>query len=82
MLNIKNFLKKFTDLDKSNSLKLLTIANTIKEKSGVDVDEKSIEIKKDRAIIKRGPTEKNEIMMHKAEIESELRKNNIFLKLV
>jgi hypothetical protein len=82
MFNIENFLKKFIELDKSNSLKLKILAEAIKTRSGVEIDEKSLRIKGDRVMVKSSPTARNEIMMHKEEIETDLKKNKIPLKLI
>lgn len=82
MYNISGFLQKFLNLEKDNNTKLSLILETIKEDAGVDLERAMLDIKGDNLKLNCNPVFRNEIFMHRSEIEDSLRKHKIFLKLV
>lgn len=82
MNSISGFLQKFLNLDKSNQTKLFLILEIIKKETGLDLKKEMLEMKGESVKLNCGPVFRNEIFMHKEKIETELRKQKIFLKLV
>lgn len=82
MLDISNFLQKFLKLDKDNNLKLSIILSTIKQETGIEISKEMIEVKGETLKLNCNPVFRNEIFMHKTEIENSLKFQKIFLKLV
>lgn len=82
MDGIAGFLQKFLNLDKSNQTKLLLILETIKKETGLDLQKEMLEIKGESLKLNCNPVFRNEIFMHQEKIETELKKQKIFLKLV
>jgi hypothetical protein len=82
MNNITNFLQKFLNLDKDNNTKLLLISEAIKKETGLELSKEMLEIKGDSLKINCNPVFRNEIFMHRSQIESSLKNSKIFLKIV
>jgi len=82
MLDISNFLQKFLNLEKDNNTKLSLILDAIKQKTGLDLTKEMLEIKGENLKINCNPVFRNEIFMHKSEIEDLLKSFKIFLKIV
>jgi len=81
MNNISGFLQKFLALDKNNKVKLSLILDVIKNKTGLLIQTENLELKDETLKIKTNPVIRNEIFIHKEEIESALKENKIFLKI-
>ncbi len=81
MLDISNFLQKFLNLEKDNKFKLSLIIECVKETTGLNLTTEMLEIKQDNLKINCNPVFRNEISMHKTEIEDILKSKKIFLKL-
>jgi hypothetical protein len=82
MDSISGFLHKFLNLEKNNTIKLTTILEIIKEETSLELQKDVLEIKGDNLKINCSPLFRNEIFMHKSQIEESLRLQKIFLKLV
>ena len=82
MFNISNFLEKFLKLDRDNILKQKVIVEIIKKETKIELEKENIEIKGEQIKIKTNPVIRNEIFMHKTEIEHQLKISKIFLKIV
>ena len=82
MFNISNFLEKFLKLDRDNILKQVVIVEIIKKETKIELEKENIEIKGEQIKIKTNPVIRNEIFMHKTEIENQLKISKIFLKLI
>ncbi|PIR40005.1 MAG: hypothetical protein COV33_02170 [Candidatus Zambryskibacteria bacterium CG10_big_fil_rev_8_21_14_0_10_34_34] len=82
MFNISNFLEKFLKLDRDNILKQTVIIEIIKKETEIELEKENIEIKGEQIKIKTNPVIRNEIFMHKTEIENQLKISKIFLKIV
>ena len=81
MFNISNFLEKFLKLDRDNILKQTVIIEIIKKETEIELEKENIEIKGEQIKIKTNPVIRNEIFMHKTEIENQLKISKIFLKI-
>ena len=81
MFNISNFLEKFLKLDRDNILKQKVIVEIIKKETKIELEKENIEIKGEQIKIKTNPVIRNEIFMHKTEIEHQLKISKIFLKI-
>ena len=82
MNNISSFLEKFIKLDKENNLKISLILEVIKQITGLGFLKEDLEIKGDLLKIRSNPAVRNEIFMHKAEIEATLKESRIFLNII
>lgn len=82
MNNISGFLQKFLSLDKNNKLKIEAILNVIKEKTKIELKKEDLDIKEENLKLNCNPVLRNEIFMYKEKIESELKKQKIFLKIL
>jgi hypothetical protein len=82
MYNIGNFLQKFLTLEKDNNTKISIILDLIKKETNLELSKDNIEIKGDNLKIKCNACFRNEIFMHQFQIESLLRSQKIFLKMV
>lgn len=82
MFNISGFLEKFLSLEKDNETKLALILEIIKTKTGVELSREMLEIKGESIKLNCNPVFRNEIFMHKSEIEAELKGQKIFLRLL
>jgi hypothetical protein len=82
MLDITNFLQKFLKFEKDNNTKLSIILDVIKQTTGIESSKEALEIKGDNLCIKCNPVLRNEIFMHKCQIEDQLKISKIFLKIV
>jgi hypothetical protein len=82
MYNISGFLQKFLNLEKDNNTKLAIILDVIKQNTGIESGKEVLEIKGENLYIKCNPVLRNEIFMHKTEIENSLKNSKIFLKIV
>jgi hypothetical protein len=82
MLDISNFLQKFLNLEKDNNTKLSLILNVIKQITRIELSKEMLEIKGDNLKINCNPVLRNEIFMHKKEIEDLLKHSKIFLRLI
>jgi hypothetical protein len=82
MNNIAGFLQKFLKLEKDNNTKLSIILDEVKKTTNIDLSKEMLEIKGDNLCIKCNPVLRNEIFMHKCQIEDQLRLSKIFLKIV
>jgi len=81
MYNISGFLQKFLNLEKDNNTKLSLILDVIKKETGVNLTKEMLEIKGNNLKLNCNPVFRNEIFMHKSEIEDLLKTFKIFLKL-
>lgn len=82
MNSIAGFLQKFLNLEKDNNTKLLLILDAIKQKTGLEFSKEILEIKGETLKVNCNPVFRNEIFMHKSEIEELLKESKIFLKLI
>jgi len=82
MFNISNFLEKFLKLDKDNHLKTALILETFKKVVGLELTKDNIEIRGDNIKLKVSPVFRNEIFMHKSQIEDALKDQKIFLNII
>jgi hypothetical protein len=82
MLGISNFLQKFLKLDHDNILKVSVILETIKKVINIELTKEDLEIKGDNLRLKCNPVFRNEIFMHKSQIEESLKSQKIFLSIV
>lgn len=82
MNNISNFLKKFLKFEKDNNTKLSLILEAIKKETALELQKNMLEIKGDNLKLKCNPVIRNEIFMHQSQIESALKQQKIFLKIV
>lgn len=82
MINISGFLQKFLSLEKDNNTKLLIISDSIKKVTGIEISNQMMEIKGNKLKINSNPVFRNEIFMHKKEIEDLLKKSKIFLSII
>lgn len=82
MLNISGFLQKFLSLEKSNDVKLAIILEVLKKQTGLELAKDGLEIKGDSLKLNYNSVFRNEIFMHRSEIESALKDQKIFLRIV
>lgn len=82
MNSITGFLQKFLKFEKDNDTKLLIILYVIKKETGLELSKEMLEIKGDNLKIKCNPVFRNEIFMHQSQIESSLKSQKVFLKLI
>ena len=82
MYNIAGFLEKFLNLEKDNNTKLSIISDVIKKETNIELKKEILEIKGDNIKLNCNPVLRNEIFMHKAEIENQLKISKIFLNIV
>lgn len=82
MFNISGFLEKFLSLEKDNNTKIALILEIIKTKTGVELSREMLEIKGESIKLNCNPVFRNEIFMHKSEIEENLKFQKIFLRLL
>jgi hypothetical protein len=82
MNNIAGFLQKFLKFEKDNNTKLSIILETIKKETGVELSKEMLEIKGDNLKLNCNPVFRNEIFMHQSQIESALKNQKIFLKII
>lgn len=82
MDRISNFLQKFLNLENNNKAKISAILDCIKQTTGLELPKENLEIKGDNLKLNCNPVFRNEIFMHKSEIEENLRSLKIFLKLI
>ena len=81
MLDISNFLKKFSKLDQSSKQKKDNILSIIKNHTSISLNKEDVDIKESGVFLKCIPVFKNEIFLYKDQIEKDFIKNNIFLKI-
>lgn len=82
MNSIAGFLQKFLNFEKDNNTKLLLILDAIKQKTGLELKKEILEIKGETLKVNCNPVFRNEIFMHKSEIEELLKASKIFLNLI
>lgn len=82
MDRISNFLQKFLNLENNNKAKISAILDAIKNITGLELSKDVVEIKGDKLKLNCNPVFRNEIFMHKSEIEEKLRSTKIFLNLI
>lgn len=82
MFNISGFLEKFLKLEKDNNTKIALILETIKQKTGLELGKEMLEIKGESVRLNCNSVFRNEIFMHKTDIEEALKSQKIFLKIV
>ncbi len=82
MNSISGFLQKFLNLEKDNNAKLSIILDVIKKETGLELQKEMLEIKRDNLKLNCNPVFRNEIFMHQSKIESSLKQQKIFLKIV
>lgn len=82
MYNISGFLQKFLNLEKDNNTKLFVISEVVKREINIELKKEMLEIKGENLYIKCNPVLRNEIFMHKCQIEDSLKSQKIFLKIV
>jgi hypothetical protein len=82
MNSISGFLQKFLKLEKDNNTKLSIILDVIKKETNIDLTKEMLEIKRDNIKLKCNPVFRNEIFMHRPQIEDSLKQQKIFLKLI
>ena len=81
MFNISSFFSKFVSLEKDNNTKIYVILDMIKKITGLELAKEMLEVKESQLKINCNPVFKNEIFMHKSEIENCLKSKNIFLSI-
>jgi len=81
MLDISNFLQKFLNLEKDNNTKLTIILDVVKQTTGLELSREMLEVKGDNLKLNCNPVFRNEIFMHKTQIEDQLKSSKIFLKI-
>ena len=82
MNSITGFLQKFLRFEKDNNTKLSIILDVIKKETNVELSKEMLEIKGDNIKLNCNPVFRNEIFMHQSQIESSLKSQRIFLKIV
>ena len=82
MFNISGFLEKFLSLEKDNNTKIALILETIKKETGLELTREMLDIKGESVRLNCNPVFRNEIFMHRANIEQTLKAQKIFLKLL
>jgi len=82
MNNITSFFQKFLNLEKNNNTKISIILDVIKKETGLELFKEMLEMKGDYLKITCNPVFRNEIFMHQSQIESALKSQKIFLKIV
>ena len=82
MNSISGFLQKFLNLEKDNNTKLSIILDVIKKETGIELSKEMLEIKGDNLKLNCNPVFRNEIFMHQSQIESSLKQQKIFLKII
>jgi hypothetical protein len=82
MNNISNFLQKFLKLEKDNNTKISIILDIVKQTTGLELQKETLEIRGDNLKINSNPIVRNEIFMHKSQIEDNLKSQKIFLKII
>lgn len=82
MNGISNFLQKFLKLEKDNNTKLSLILDIIKQETTIQLSKEMLEIKGDSLKLNCNPVMRNEIFMHRSEIEESLKQQKIFLKII
>jgi hypothetical protein len=82
MYNISGFLQKFLNLEKDNNTKLALILEIIKKETNIGLEKSMLEIKGDNLKLNCNPVFRNEIFMHREQIEDCLKQSKIFLKLI
>ncbi len=82
MNNIAGFLQKFLNLEKYNNTKLLIILDVIKKETNLELSKEMLEIKGDNLKLNCNPVFRNEIFMHQSQIESSLKSQRIFLRMI
>ena len=81
MFNISSFFSKFVNLEKDNNTKISVILDMIKNITGIELAKEMFEIKESQIRLNCNPVFKNEIFMHKSEIENSLKSQNIYLSI-
>ena len=81
MFNISQFFEKFKTIERSSTEKILTVINTIKKHTKIELQKESLEIKEETVKLKCSPAFRNEIFMKKSVIEDDLKSQNIYLKI-
>jgi hypothetical protein len=82
MNNISNFLQKFLKFEKDNNTKISIILDIVKQTTGLELQKETLEIRGDNLKINSNPIVRNEIFMHKSQIEDSLKSQKIFLKII
>lgn len=82
MNSISGFLQKFLNLEKDNNTKLSIILDVIKKETNVELSKGMLDIKGDNIKLNCNPVFRNEIFMHQSQIESSLKQQKIFLRLI
>jgi hypothetical protein len=82
MNGISGFLEKFLKFEKDSNTKLFLILETIKKETGLELTKQMLDIRGDNLKINCNPVMRNEIFMHQSGIESSLKSQKIFLKIV
>ena len=82
MNSITGFLQKFLKFEKDNNTKLSIILDVIKKETGLELQKEMLEIKGDNLKLNCNPVFRNEIFMHQSQIESSLKQQKIFLKII
>lgn len=75
-------MQKFLNLEKDNNAKLSLILEAIKKETGIEIKKENIEITGNNLRLKTSPIVRNEIFMHRSQIEESLKSSKIFLKLI
>ena len=82
MKGISDFFHKFLNLEKNSAAKTAAVIRAIKQTTGVELLKETIEIKGEILRIKTNPVLRNEIFLHKTQIEDLLKSQKIFLSIV
>ena len=82
MLEIKNFFEKFLKLHKNNIDIRKKVVDVIFDVTKIKISESDLEIKENSIYLKCKPIYRNEIFMHKKEIEDFLMTVKIFSKII
>jgi len=82
MVSLSNFLNKFLRLEKDNMFKQVVVLDIVNRVAKVNLSKEMLQIKNEELRIVCSPVFRNEIFMHKQEIEDSFKSQNIFLKII
>ena len=82
MISVTNFLSKFLKLEKDNKLKQSLVLEIINKVAKVNLNKEMLQIGDEQLRIVCSPVFRNEVFMHKKEIEDSLKSQNIYLNIV
>ena len=80
MLNISKFFQKFQKINSDSAAQKEKIISIVKSVTNLELKPGEINVKESKLYINASPLIRNEIMMYKSKILSELDKNQIFIQ--